>query len=365
MVRSAALQYEEWLPAWNQLIALAPTRPCIPDTACLISTPLIPAHWHCALEKYPNRDLVDFFIRGITQGFRIGFSYGSCPLKSSKRNLEGALSHPDVVEDYLQAEVNLQRVAGPHPPSLLPNCQISRFGVIPKNSQPGKWRLIVDLSHPKDESVNDGIPKYLCSLKYITLEDAIQQILALGPGSLLAKIDIKSAFRLLPVHPADRHLLGMKWNGEVYLDCCLPVGLRSAPRLFNVLADLLEWILKQYGVSFCLHYLDDFLTIGAPGSSTCKRNLDTIQQVCEWLGIPLALEKVEGLSTSLNFLGITLDTVRMEARLPTDKLQRARELVSSWTMRKSATKREILSLIGILQHATKIVKSGRTLLHRM
>ena len=138
MARSPALQYEEWLPAWNQLIALAPTRPCIPDTACLISTSLIPAHWHCALEKYPNRDLVDFFIRGITQGFRIGFSYGSCPLKSSKRNLEGALSHPDVVEDYLQAEVNLQRVAGPHPPSLLPNCQISRFGVIPKNSQPGK-----------------------------------------------------------------------------------------------------------------------------------------------------------------------------------------------------------------------------------
>ena len=221
--------------------------------------------------KIPQQRLVDFFIGGITQGFRIGFLYGSCPLKSSKHNLEGAFSLPDVVEDYLQAEVNLQRVAGPHPPSLLPNCQISRFRVIPKNSQPGKWRLIIDLSHPKDESVNDGISKYLCSLKYITLEDAIQQILALGPGSLLAKIDIKSAFRLLPVHPADRHLLGMKWNGEVYLDCCLPFGLRSAPRLFNVLADLLEWILKQYRVSFCLHYLDDFLTIGSPGSSTCKK----------------------------------------------------------------------------------------------
>ena len=87
--------------------------------------------------------------------------------------------------------------------------------------------------------------------------------------------------------------------------------------------------------------------------------------MCEWLGIPLALEKVEEPSTPLNFLGITLDTVRMEARLPTDKLQRARELVSSWTMRKSAIKHEILSFIGILQHATKIVKSDRTFLHRM
>ena len=71
-----------------------------------------------------------------------------------------------------------------------------RFGVIPKNLQPGKCRLIVDLSHPKGKSVNDGIPKHLCSLKYITLEDAVQQILTLSPGALLAKIDIKCAFRL-------------------------------------------------------------------------------------------------------------------------------------------------------------------------
>ena len=160
----------------------------------------------------------------------------------------------------MQAEVHLGRVAGPFLPSWLPSCQISRFGVIPKNLQPGKWRLIVDLSHPKGKSVNDGIPKHLFLLKYITLEDAVQQILTLGPGALLAKIDIKSAFRLLPVHPADRHLLGMKWNGEVYLDSCLPFGLRSAPRLFNILAHLLEWILQQEGHpgTSCLHYLDDF-----------------------------------------------------------------------------------------------------------
>ena len=83
------------------------------------------------------------------------------------------------------------------------------------------------------------------------------------------------------------------------------------------------------------------------------------------MGIPLALEKVAGPSTSLNFLGITLDTVRMEARLPVDKLRRTREQVGSWMQKKKATKREILSLVGVLQHATKIVRSGRTFLSRM
>lgn len=259
---SPELCYEDWLLEGTQLTTRTSTTPRIPNTACMISTLLNSSHWNRALATYPNRDLATFFLQGISQGFKVGFSYASIHLKPSKLNLEGARSHPNVVDDYLQTEINLNRVAGPFPSSSLPSCQISRFGVIPKNLQLNKWRLIVDLSHPKGGSVNCGIPKQLCSLKYVTLNNAIQTILALGPGTLLAKIDIKSAFRLLPVHPTDRHLLGMRWNGEIYLDCCLSFGLRSAPKLFNILADLLEWILQQQGVSSCIHYLDDFLTTG-------------------------------------------------------------------------------------------------------
>ena len=77
----------------------------------------------------------------------------------------------------------------------------------------------------------------------------------------MAKIDIKSAFGLLPVDPTDCHLLAMKWRKQLYIDTCLPFGLRSAPKLFNILADLLSWILEQKGVSPLMHYLDDFLTL--------------------------------------------------------------------------------------------------------
>ena len=71
------------------------------------------------------------------------------------------------------------------------------------------------------------------------------------------------------------------------------------------------------------------------------------------LGIPLALEKVEGPSTSLNFLGITLDKGKMEVHLPDDKLRRTQQMVEEWLMKKNATKREILSLVGVLQYATR------------
>ena len=67
------------------------------------------------------------------------------------------------------------------------------------------------------------------------------------------------------------------------------------------------------------------------------------------------MEKVTGPTTLLTFLGITLDAVQMEACLPLEKLDRMRETVALWLPMKKAAKRDILSLVGLLQHATKIV----------
>ena len=83
------------------------------------------------------------------------------------------------------------------------------------------------------------------------------------------------------------------------------------------------------------------------------------------LGIPLALDKVVGPSTVLEFLGIVLDTERMEARLPCDKLSRIQTTIVEWLNKRSATKREMLSLVGVLQHAAKVVRPGRTFVRRM
>jgi len=104
-------------------------------------------------------------------------------------------------------------------------------------------------------------------------------------------VDIKRAFHLLPVHLADRHLLAMNWNAQIFNDTCLPFGLRSAPKFFNILADLLSWILEQKGEYPLLFYLDDFLLISPPKSSACSNNLQIILEVCSHLGIPLATEK--------------------------------------------------------------------------
>ena len=62
----------------------------------------------------------------------------------------------------------------------------------------------------------------------------------------MAKVDLKNAFRLCPVRPKDWHLLGIYWHDSFYIDKCFPYGLRSAPFLFNMIADALHWILQHY-----------------------------------------------------------------------------------------------------------------------
>ena len=102
-----------------------------------------------------------------------------------------ARMHPQVVTDYLQAELSRGRMLGPFCSVCdLPPLHINRFGVIPKGHNTGKWRLITDLSFPHGHSVNDGIDPSLCSLAYTTVDDIAATVASLGVGTLLAKVDM-------------------------------------------------------------------------------------------------------------------------------------------------------------------------------
>lgn len=77
--------------------------------------------------------------------------------------------NPTVVTDYLHKEQQAWRIIGPLP---IAEFDTRRFRVIPKKRQPGKWRLILDLSFPVNNSINSGIDKQLCSLHYTLVDDA-------------------------------------------------------------------------------------------------------------------------------------------------------------------------------------------------
>ena len=140
----------------------------------------------------------------------------------------------------------------------------------------------------------------------------------------------------------------MQWNGTIFFDTHLPFGLQSAPKIFSVVADALQWVFQQKGVTLVGHYLDDFITVG---SQECKENL---QLVCQSLGVPVVKSK-----TSV-YLGFEVDTIQGVVCLPAEKLQRMLALVRGWVGRNSCKRRELESLLGHLQHMATVVCPGRT-----
>ena len=138
----------------------------------------------------------------------------------------------------------------------------------------------------------------------------------------MAKLDLKAAYRHVPVHPDDQSLLAIRWGSTTYLDTALLFGLCSAPKLFTAMANGHAWCMVCEGISHFLHYLDDFFFCPPRQARDCGQSLSVAVKLCQELGFPVAPDKVVGPSTTLTFLGIELDSVSMVMRLSKPKLER-------------------------------------------
>ena len=244
-------------------------------------------------------------------------------------------------------------------PQSATDIHVNPISIIPKPHQPGKFRLIVDLSAPAGGSENDGISAELCSVKYANVDSAIQLLKQSGRGALMAKLDLKSAYRMVPVHELDRPLLGIQWKGSVYIDRALPFGLCSAPLIFTAIGDGLTWAMWCCGIENAIHYLDDFFC-GREGLPMCHTYLHTAIELCNMLGFPVAQNKVEGPVTTITFLGLELDSVNQQVRLPQPKLCRIKNMIRKWLNHRTVSKRQLQRLLGHLHHAAAVVKPGRS-----
>jgi len=301
-------------------------------------------------------------IDGFTFGFRLHFQG---PSKASvAKNLISALQHPEVVDSKLIKERQSGRIHGPFRSPPFSNLRVSPLGVIPKKA-PGEFRMIHHLSFPYGDSINTFIPSEFSSVKYATIDDAINFIKLLGRGCVLAKTDVRSAFRIIPVHPSDYPLLGLQWKGQWYYDRCLPMGCSSSCKIFESLSTAMEWIARtKLGIPQILHILDDFLIIGE-STSACQAKLQRFLHFCEDIGVPMAPEKTEGPSPVLTFAGIELDCIRFEARLPQEKVDKCIEGIKNARGRNKITLRNLQSLIGSLNFACSVIVPGRVFLRRM
>ena len=157
--------------------------------------------------------------------------------------------------------------------------------------------------------------------------------------------------------------MGMTWEGVIFIDTALPFGLRSAPKIFTAIADTAEWIVRQQGVEFIMHYLDDFLVMTIAeeyrGSHALRILLET------FFGLPVAWDKLEAPTPCLRFLGFELDSLQEEIRIPDKKLDDIRRELQGWIGRKSCRRKDLESLVGRLYHASRVVKPGKTFMRHL
>lgn len=340
--------------------------PCKQEKVIKPSTPVNIPELGKALKQHPNRCFVNYLLTGLIHGFFAGLSFlpkASCVCP----NLRSALQEPEIVDELLSRESEKGYMIGPFNSSPFPLYRINPIGVATRKYS-GKKRLIMDLSAPHNNdvlSINSLIPSEQFSLYYATVDHAIEFIKKAGKGAWLGKADITDAFKIMPLHPSQWHLFGVMWRQKMYFAVRLTFGCRSSPRIFDTLSEALCWILlNNCKLPFVLHLLDDFLVVDFPHSQP-DRCITALKNTFKELGVPLSEEKTKGPAKAIEFLGIILDSDLMQASLPLEKLVRIREAIKSAADAESLSKKELLSLLGHFNFATRIIPQGRSFISRL
>lgn len=185
----------------------------------------------------------------------------------------------------------------------------------------------------------------LCLVAYATFEEAIVKIKACCQGALLAKADIKSAFRLLPISPSAFSSLGFYFDNCFFFDKCLTIGCSLSCTYFFPLSCSRSF---ECGQDSVVQYLGDFLFVGPADSNIFSRLLQLFEAIAEDFGVPLAAEKTSLPAMSVEFLGIQFDTESREFRPPQGKIEKMSNLIASF-LRQRKVERDAVP-VGLLGH---------------
>ena len=167
-------------------------------------------------------------------------------------------------------------------------------------------RVILDLSYPVGNSINDGISQeyYLgkkINICYPNVDDFVDIIKLKGQGCLMFKKDLNRAYRQIPLCPGDMHLVGFQWEDAIFADRVLPMGLRSSSQICQRVTSAV--VFRYFNMGFmAVNYLDDFGGAEVPDRATeAYRTLEELLLSC---GLEESKEKSVEPTTKMIFVGV-------------------------------------------------------------
>ena len=239
---------------------------------------------------------------------------------------------------------------------------ISPLGVLEKPD--GGIRLIHDCSMPPGQAVNDYSTEEWHQ-RFARVDDAAALI---TEGCFMAKVDIQSAYRHVPISKHSQKVTGLKWqfgSKTVYLrDTKLCFGSQMAPGIFHRLTQAVKRMLKRKGLNTTVVYLDDIF-IKSNSFQECLDALNLVIGLLRKLGFHINWKKVTDPSTKIVFLGIEIDSVNMCLWLPDVKLNQIRADLSLFETRTRVSKKQLQFLAGKLNFCAGVVFGGRVFLRRI
>ena len=263
-----------------------------------------------------------------------------------------------IAEDQIKHELNSNNyIVWPKKPKI-----VSSLGAIVKDN--GKVCLIHDCSRPAGLSVNSYAKTSY--FKYETVDSAVSR---LPKNGFLAKIDLSSEYRSVPIHPDCYEFMGLSWTFKgdseptFMVDTRFAFGLSKAPQIFQRLGNAVVRYMTRQGFTVVC-YLDDYLIIDGD-KNNCQKGYELLLGVLQKLGFDVNFNKVQEPVQRITFLGIEIDSVNSTLSLPKNKLAELKGELVKWKTKSKATKRELQQLIGKLNWAAKVVKGGRTFLRRL
>lgn len=196
-------------------------------------------------------------------------------------------------------------------------------------------RVITDLT-----KLNEFVGK-----QKFRMEGLREATLLMTPGVYMTKIDIKSAFFHLPVHPAHQRFLGIQWQGETLVFTSLPFGLTICPRVFSKTMGAVMRYLRGMGVR-SVFYIDDILIFGETQNQCAKNTQATVRTLLQ-LGFEVSWKKCTLTPTQrIEFLGFILDSLRMTVGVAEEKMREARFLVRDALKRQTLSCRQLAKVVG-------------------
>ncbi|CAC5397551.1 unnamed protein product [Mytilus coruscus] len=174
-----------------------------------------------------------------------------------------------------------------------------------------------------------------------TIEDATKLV---TPNCYMSKVDLKSAYRSVKISEASQKVTGFRWifpNGKEYtlFDRKLPFGSKLAPSIFHRLSQAVRRMMARRGFT-TVAYLDDFF-ICEKTKSRCREGMNLLITLLRALWFSISWSKVVDPCQQLTFLGVVIDSSKMEVRLPSKKLAELKADLADFSKRVHATKKRI------------------------